>query len=194
MKKTFLFAVVMTLSISSLARAGDLPASVNLEPPAGFAQKICPNPLWSGKTLVWDGATDLRPEKAIGTQSKGDESANITAQPPLETVFDGAVKTLMETCGMKVVSKVGDAALRMSVDVEKFHVDVENKLVTGTGKAESWIKIVLRDGAAVQTAHVGYEMESKGVRSGKKLKKTLDELMFETLAQIPKAEPLKNLK
>lgn len=196
--KLFIAVTVLALSFFSVAvSAADVPTTVELQTPEGFASKICPSQKWKNIPFVWEGVTDSREDKAVGSQVTGSkEPIDITPVPPLESVLDKAIPELLEACGMKQVKKSDENAARIAVEVESFHAGVTKTLFTGKGTAESWFKITVRKGPSTETAKFGYEMESKGMRSGKikQLKKTLDDLLFQTLSELPKADPIKSLK
>lgn len=189
-----IFGVVFVL-LSVTAGAQER-ASVTLSLPAYFAAKICPSPVWKGTTILWKGVTDVRTEKEIGRQSKkkGKNPVFVDAQPPIEHVFDEALKTLMPACGLRFVTD-GKADMVMSAEVGDFYAGVEKGLFVGKGVAKSQIlfRIKKANDTTDRTVEVGYEIESKKIRQKdiRQLEKTLNELLLRTLEQVPKLDGFK---
>lgn len=171
--------------------------SIPLSVPPDLIQEVCKAPVWTNVTAYWKGVTDKRSQPEIGTQTqKGKEPIPVVADPPLTQTFDSALKNLFETCGMKFANKKGSDTLILSAEIRDFFAGVEKKLVTGKSKATSSIAFLAQRGPQSSSVVVGYEMESKKMRSGniKQLQKTLEELFAETLRQIPETQEMKDLK
>jgi uncharacterized lipoprotein YajG len=197
MNRTLATALFVLILSSSPALASDLPRTINIQVPEGLALKICPAPMWKNLNYVWEGVSDSRENKAVGSQSQGKkEEVEITADPSLDKIFETAIPEIFNACGLKQVPKSDEDAMRISVEIEKFHAGITKTFFTGKGIAESWLKITVKKGYSTETANFGYETESKGIRSGKikRLKKALDDLLADTLGQIVNVEPLKALK
>jgi uncharacterized lipoprotein YajG len=170
---------------------------VALEVPPGLVQEVCTQPVWSGVTAVWRGVTDARPDKAIGMQTKkGKEAIEVFASPSLESVLDKALRQIFTACGMKLVQTPGGEQLRLAVEIKQFYAGVEKKLVTGKAKATSMLTFTADKGIQTKTIDIGNDLESKDVRKGdiKGLTKALNNLLAETLKQVPATRELRELK
>jgi len=162
-----------------------------------FADRICPSPVWQGQSYIWKGVTDNREDKIIGVQQKkGETLVQIVANPPLEQVLDKDLRKLFSVCGMKLKDNSGyidPMESTLSVEIEEFQTGLEKKFLTGKGTAQSKLAITIQSaGQTTQTTEVGFNMESKKMRSKniKQLEESISELLFETLNQIPKAKQL----
>ena len=146
--------------------------------------------------MAWKGVADKRESEEVGVQTqKGKEEIPIYSEPPLKEIVDNTLKKLFTSCGMKLNVK-GDDATTLSAEIREFYVGVEKKLLTGKSRAVSSIAFLTRHGQQSSTVVVGFEMESKKIRSGKlkQLEKTLNELFIETIKQIPETKEMRELK
>lgn len=173
-----------------------IPLTLNL--PGHFDKTVCPTPVWNHLPVVWNGVNDLRSSDDIGVlEKKGKTTAMIYAEPTLAQVIDEALKQLLPFCGLKLQKLTNDSLLNLSVEIEEFYAGVEKKFLTGKGSAQSRLSVIVKNqNQTTQSVEVGFQIESKKVRSRniKQLEKILNELFFETLAQIPKARGLKDLE
>ncbi len=176
--------------------AEETPLSLQL--PSQFAGQICPVPVWHNVSVVWKGVTDKRATPEIGQQeTKGEISTTVIASPALTIVFDDALRQLLPACGLILKNSGDESTTTLSVEIENFSASVQKKLLTGKGTAQSRLALIAQmAGQSTLTAEVGFEMESKKARTKniKQLNATLNELLYDTLEQIPKARQLQDLK
>ena len=197
MRKIFFVIPIVTMCLfARFANAGEsIPLALNA--PKNITQDACKVPVWKGLAVFWGGVKDKRQAPEIGVQTqKGKEPIPVISNPPLEELFNTALKDMFASCGMKFVSKDGDSILKLSAEIRDFYVGVEKKLLTGKSEAKSSIAFLTLKENQSSSVTVGYEIESKKIRSGdiKQLQKTLDELFAETIKQIPKTQEMKELK
>ena len=190
----FLSAVFFLLSPFN-ARAGD--ATVTLQLPPDFLAKACSAPPWKDVTVLWQGVKDARSDPEIGRQTKkeGKDPTLILSEPPLDLILDRALRDLFSSCGIRLLTE-GNAEKGLSVEIDEFYAGVEKRFLTGKSVAKSRLKfLVKRNGALTNTVEVGYELESRTVRQKgiKQLEKTLNELLWRTLEQIPQLSSLREL-
>lgn len=186
------------LMVSTAVQAEEIVrAEVALSVAPDFYVQTCSTPVWKGMTAVWKGVSDDRADKIVGLQTKkGQEPVAVTAMPPVDKAFDAALRTLFESCGMKLTDKGDAAATKITVEVKDFYAGVEKKLVTGKAKAKSLLSFLVDQGVRSNTVEVGMEMESKEARKGdiKALTKALNNLFAETLKQVVVTPLLRDLK
>ena len=197
MKTAATFVVAMALVIFCIEARGEQSASVMLEMPAALPAEACPQPAWTNVSAVWKGVVDKRPSPEVGMQTqKGKEPIPVVSEPPATEAFDGALKKLLPACGMKLVEKGTEETLVLSAELREFYVGVEKKLLTGKSEARSSVAFMARKGNRSTSVTVGYEIDSKKVRSGniKQISKALSELFVETLRQIPATPEMRELK
>jgi len=183
--------VAMTVSAETSGKE-----AVTLEIPAGLVQNICTQPVWNGVTAVWSGVTDTRQDKVIGIQTKkGKEAVEVFANPSLESVFDKALREVFTACGMKIVNTPGGETLKLSAEIRQFYAGVEKKLVTGKAKCTSALTFTVDKGAQSTKIDISNDLESKEARKGdiKGLTKALNDLLVETLKQIPSTQQLREI-
>lgn len=197
MKTLIAFAslfVILSVSLDASAEDG---VNIALTAPADLVSKACPTPVWKDLSVIWNGVKDKRTSPEVGSQTqKGKEPIPVLSNPPLDQVFASALKNLLGACGMKFVSKDSEGALNLSAELKEFYAGVEKKLITGKSTAKSSIVFATSRGGTSSSVTVGYEMESKKIRSGniKQLTSTLNDLFTATLKQIPATEEMKELK
>lgn len=187
-----LFGCAVPLLISSRAEAQAQTVSLSL--PAGFTQSACSAPVWKNTEIYWKGVEDKRGDASVGQQTKNKLApVEVLAQPELKDVFNSALKRLLPACGLKLADKPSDGTLNLKVEIQQFYAGVDKKIVTGTGKAQSRIAFV--GDIANQTTmmvEIGYQIESKKGRKKdiKQLEALLNELLSETLKQVPLSKQL----
>ena len=196
MNKTLLkLLVFFCLSASPLWASETI--SLTLQLPTDFSTQACATPVWAQSKARWGGVKDLRDQKAIGNQTKsGNEIAVVESRPVLSQVFEANLKRLFQSCGLQWVTAAGENTPTLSVDILEFFAGSDKKLLTGAGTAKSRLAIHLeRNNETLQTNEIGFSIENKGLRQSKlkNLEKTLNELLAETLKQIPKMTQLRGL-
>jgi len=197
MKTAVALTFAVALAFVSAVASGEQSATVSLEMPAALPAEACSQPAWTNASAVWKGVVDKRPSAEVGTQTqKGKEPIPVLSDPPAAEAFDRALKKLLPACGMKLVEKVSDDALVLSAELREFYVGVEKKLLTGKSEARSSVAFMARKGNRSTSVTVGYEIDSKRVRSGniKQISKALSELFAETLRQITATQEMRELK
>jgi hypothetical protein len=110
------------------------------------------------------------------------------ASPPIETVFDDALRKILAACGLKLVLKEDDELPELSVEIREFHVGVEKKLVTGKNASRSEIEFTLNHmNGGLRTFSLGTEMDAKSIRhkTSSQLIDALSKLFVETLEGVP---------
>jgi len=166
--------------------------SIQLTLPSEFSLNTCSVRPWIGKTAKWGGVTDERTEKAVGQQSKsGEILSQVNVNPPLEQVFDISLKQLFTSCGIQWTND--DQAPEIHIAITEFFAGSDKKLFTGKGQAQSRLRLEIgRQHMTLHTLEVGFSIENKGLRKAKlkQLQSTLNELLAETLRQIPKLNQL----
>lgn len=199
MKKSQHFVSLLFLLLApGLLRAETTRDVAHLILPTDFSQEICKVPIWEGKTVLWQGISDLRTDRAVGRQSskKGENIVEIDAEPPLDRMLESALKDLFQTCGMKLVTS-GPYDVSMAVQIKEFFVGTEKKFVTGKAQAKSQLRFTLKDryGTAERWVEVGYELESKKIRQKNitQSEETLNNLLTLTLEQVTKVDDLRKL-
>lgn len=196
MKHVFLI-ILSTVLVSFQAMAGET-LSLPLTLPPDFSSRACPAPVWNSKAL-WGGVKDLRDEKSVGHQTiKGgsEEVARVESTPALDQILDISLKRLFQTCGLQWVASGDETTSQISVDILEFFAGSDKKFLTGQGRATSRLAIHIQKGRqTLQTLEVGFQIENKGLRQSKlkQLQKTLNELLAETLTQIPRLPQLRSL-
>lgn len=188
------FLAITNFSSQTLA---DTPLSITLSTPPMLAQDSCKVPIWSDAQFIWKGIIDKRPSPEIGLQTqKGKEPIPVMADPPLSQVLDKSLYEIFTACGMKLAENGPDTMPTLSAEIREFYTGVEKKLLTGKSKAKSSIAFTLRKGGQSTSVTVGFEIDSKKIRSGstKQLQQTLNELLVETLRQIPATPEMRELK
>lgn len=199
-RKPFIPAIALALwfvwgPVTGLAEESESSVSINV--PSDLVARTCPAPVWKGTTLLWKGVADRRPELEVGLQSKkkGKDAVRVLADPPLEMVLNRLLPDLLSACGIHLVRE-GKIDRDISMEIREFYAGVEKGIFTGKSTAKSRLTLILRDrGEIIQTADVGYEMESKKIRqkSLKQLEETLNELLARTLGEVPRLDGLKEL-
>lgn len=193
MKKIILLCLLLT-SMNLFAEERE---KVALELPADFDVKICPQPLWHHVKVVWKGVEDARINKDVGvqTKAKGEDPVYVEADPSLKSVLEPALKQLLTRCGLEfVVNQSGNV---LYAQIEHFYADVKKGFFTGKGKAESQINFVLVNGDMGMTTYgmsAGIDLKKMKRKDIKQLEMLLNELLFQTLEQIPKSDLVKEIK
>lgn len=190
----WLSLTLITVGPASAALAES--ASISLSVPANLAATACAVPVWKGTEFRWEGVADARPSPEVGLQTqKGEEPIPILAAPPLDRAFDQALQSLFSSCGMKLDGGGIEGIPTLSAEIREFSAGVDKKLLTGKSQAKSSIAFTSRRGGRSQTVTVGYEIDTKKIRSGstKQLEKALNELFAETLRQIPATPEMRDL-
>lgn len=170
--------------------------TVSLKLPDDFFATTCPVAVWNGTKVFLKSVQDGRNVGAVGEQQKGNgESVLIGSEPPLVSVIQDNLKRLLTACGLKMVEKEDVASVLMFVRIEDFYVRGQKKLLTGKTSASSRLLLSLQrtDGTTTRDVEVGYEIADKGLRRKdiRQSEKILNELLANTLAQIPKTEALR---
>ncbi|EKD41855.1 MAG: hypothetical protein ACD_73C00488G0003 [uncultured bacterium] len=170
--------------------------NITLSLPADFSTQVCNIPVWNRTKAIWGHVKDLREEKAVGHQSKnGVDTLLVETTPPLENILDISLKRLFQTCGMEWVKEEDSNAIKISVNILEFFAGSDKKLLTGKGTAVSRLAInIEKSNQTLQTIEVGFQIENKGIRQAKlkQLEKTLNELLADTLKQIPRLSQMKD--
>ncbi len=197
MASIIIFIAAVGVSVQpALGKAEVVRPVVEFEMPSGFFQQVCKKREWKGLVAEWGGVTDSRGTPFIGKQvKKGGEQIPVVSEPPLGVVMNDALKDLFEECGMALVEKGTPGALSLSAEIKSFDVSVIKNMVSSSAASESMIRFAVQKGTKGQTIDVGVEIESKGVGGGKlkALKKAANELLLETLREIPKNEHMRDL-
>lgn len=192
-----IFLTLLSVLLMAVSAHAASTVSIQLAAPAGIEKEACPVPIWKNLTASWKGVRDSRSSQEIGLQTqKGKEPIQVISLPALDLVFDASLKNLLTACGMKLTTAENGSTLNLSAEIKEFYAGVEKKLLTGKGVAKSSITFIANRGGTSSSVTVGYEMESKKIRSGdiKQLTKTINDLFAETLKQIPATEEMKDLK
>jgi len=192
---TAVLLLIVLLALASGASAAEEPV-VRFEMPQGFFEQVCKEPEWKGVVAIWGGVTDLRGSPSIGRQvKKGGEQIPVISDPSLEVVMNDALKDLFEECGMSFVEKASPGTLSLSAEIKSFDVNVIKNTFSNSAASESMIRFVAQKGTKSQIIDVGVELESKGAGGGKlkALKKAANNLLLETLREIPKNEHMREL-
>ena len=176
----------------------EAPKDIELTLPPHFAAEVCTARQWQDLPVLWGGTKDMRPSQEIGAQmQKGKEPVMVMSKPPLAEVIDAALKQVLGACGMKFVSEDEEGkALKLSAGIRDFYVGVQKGYVTGKSKASSSIEFTGGRGGSMSTVTVGYETETKKMRSGdiKQLTATLNELFAATLRRAATAPEMREFK
>lgn len=171
--------------------------NITLALPADFTTQVCSIPLWNQKKAMWGHVKDLRDEKAVGHQSKnGTDILLVETNPQLQEILDISLKRLFQTCGIEWINSEDPNIPKISVNILEFFAGSDKKLLTGKGTAVSRLAInIEKPGQTLQTIETGFQIENKGLRQSKlkQLEKTLNELLSETLKQIPKISQLRDI-
>jgi hypothetical protein len=172
--------------------------ALTLEVPAQFFMTLCPDRPFSGSKVYWKGVQDLRAIKTLGvvTRKGGEDPIEVISDPPLQQVFQSYLTSILDQCGMQLVQRPEDAAYQMEAFIDEFHAQEEKGLVTGKGQAKSRLSFTATTMGRKVAANVGYGVEFKqGRKRGiERLKKILNELLQETLRQVPASSQLRTLK
>lgn len=186
MKKAVMVAVVLlSLLVSNMVFAEGT-TTVSLTVPPNISSEVCPKPTWDNKEVIWRGVSDSRTSKEVGKQINKEKVTIVTLDPDLGQVTEMTLKGLLESCGLKFVSKADEGLTALSVEINTFTVEDEKKIFAGKSKAVSSIDLKVLVGTTSSIITVGSEIENKGLRKSglKKLKKTLDDLFKDTLTNI----------
>lgn len=193
-----LVGIIVVFASSQLAGAAEpVRPVVYFSMPTDFMEEVCRKPVWKGVVAKWGGVVDSRETLFIGKQVKrGGEQIPVISEPPLSTVMNDALKDLFEECGMALVEKAKPGMLNLSAEIKSFDVNVIKKTLSNAAASESMIRFVVQKGPTGQVIDVGMELESKGVGGGKlkALKKAANNLLLETLKEIPRNEHMRELK
>lgn len=187
---------ILATTLFSLCSLAAEPTPISLTVPPTLAEEVCRSPVWNGTAVVWGGVVDRRPSPEVGLQTQqGKEALPVVSSPPLAEVFDRALRGLFAACGMKLLGGGTENAPELSAEIRVFSVGVEKKLLTGKSEAKSSIAFLSRRGNRSSSVTVGFEIDSKKIRSGntKQLEKTLNDLLTETLRQIPATPEMREL-
>lgn len=180
--------------LSSLARAQET-STLALTLPPSFASQVCRTVPRAENRIVWLGVKDVRSNREVGFESrkKFKDPIAVFVNPPLERVFDPALREILQTCGWTLVPEGDPSATRLGAEIEEFHANVERGLILGKGKAQSRLRLIGKTPGKEFKASVGYEIEFKKTRglSMKRLTETLNELLAKTLEQVPRIEQLR---
>lgn len=197
MKHTaFVALIVTTFVCAGIASAEDSP-KISLNLPAGFVQSICKSPVWNGTRAIWGGVADKRVSQEVGLQTqKGKDAIPVMSNPPVDKAFDSALKEVFTACGMKFVQGENGDVLNISAEIKDFYTGMQKSLVTGKSEAKSSLAFTMRRGNRSMSVTVGYEIESKKIRSGniKQLSETISELFRETIRQVTVADEMRDLR
>jgi uncharacterized lipoprotein YajG len=197
-KKILCVGGVAVFLFAAKAWGGGEHASITLKLPPDFVAKTCPATVWKGKTVLWKGVTDARPEPAIGGQSKkkGKDPIMVDSNPPLDSFLNTTLQNLLSACGMKITGE-NKPDVTMSAEIREFYAGVEKGFFTGKGVARSALlfHVNKKNDTTERTVEVGYEMEAKKIRQKdiRQLESTLNDLLARTLEQVPKLDGLKDL-
>lgn len=172
------------------------PQSITFQLPENFISDTCKTPAWNNVSVKWEGVVDKRPNPEVGIQiQSGKEPVPVISSPAIDQVFNKALSDLLPACGMKFVDK-DENITRLSVEIREFFTGVQKKLITGKSESLAAITFVARNGGQYSSATVGYEIESKKIRTGniKQLQKNLNELFAATLRQVPATQEVREIK
>lgn len=184
MKQLLIIIAAMFIANLGLA-AEDVPlAKLKFSSDLGKAQ--CASQPGKGLTLAWQGVTDSRASKAVGTlkvRSKDEVEVNLAGS--VDSTFGEAVKTVFKNCGFNVEGKDADA-VKVSVDVTEFFAGSKKGFFTGETDAKGSLVVNLVRGGA------SFNFSFGAARSDKRLKKksitqlegVLSGLLEEVTAQI----------
>lgn len=191
--KIFLLSLFLSLPVLTYAETFNL----NLQVRPQLAGEVCPSPVWKNTEIFWQGVIDKRDQVFLGSQQKkNQEPAQFVSQPPLETVFNTALQSLLQSCGMKFVSVPTDSSITLHVEIDAFYADVEKKVFTGKGSAQSHLTVIgERSNQTSMLVEIGYSIDSKVKRQKnvRQLESTLNELFNETLKQFALSSSMREL-
>jgi uncharacterized lipoprotein YajG len=198
-KYFFGFLVGMGLVFfAGFVRSQEPTVPLTLEVPAQFFMNLCPDRPFQGVKVYWKGVEDQRSVKILGVVSKkeGKDAVQVISEPPLEKIFQNYLNSLLEQCGMQLVQRPQDALYQMQATIQEFHAEEEKGWVTGKGEAKSRLEFTAASPERKITANVGYGVEFKqGRKRGiVRLQKILNELLQETLRQVPGSVQLRSMK
>jgi uncharacterized lipoprotein YajG len=172
--------------------------TITLEVPAQFFMSLCPDRPFQGVKVYWQGVQDKRTHQTLGvvTKKEGKDPIQVVSAPPLQQLFQNYLTSVLEQCGMQLVQRPGDAAFQLEAFIEEFHAEEEKGWVTGKGQAKSRLSFAAQSPTRKVAANVGYGVEFKqGRKRGiERLQKVLNELLQETLRQVPGSTQLQILK
>lgn len=129
------------------------------------------------------------------TKTKGQDPVYVAVDPSLQSVLEPALKKLLTHCGLEFISNHSGNVLH--VQIEHFYADVKKGFFTGKGKAESQINFVLVNSDMGMTTYgmsAGIDLKKMKRKDIKQLEMLLNELLFQTLAQVPKSDLVKEIK
>lgn len=192
---TVVIIIFMGLVSANLFAEESIPIDFSI--PSGLAKQACPSPIWNNLSVQWMGVKDKRSDPDVGIQTQKDKDPiPVVSSVPLEKVFDNTLRDLFQTCGMKFATSADENTLKLSAEIRNFYVGVQKKFLTGKSEAKSNIAFSAIKGNQAQSITVGYETDSKNIRSGniKQLQKTLNSLFVDTIKQIPTTQEIKDLK
>ncbi len=193
--KIFLSSITIFLFFTPFLFAAE-PITIELKPPSSFTAPLCPIPLWKNLSVIWEGVKDKRSVAEVGQIKKGDQQIPVVSKPDLSQIFEPAIKNVLISCGMTLVSKGDENTLHLSSQINEFEVKLDPKFFTTKRIAKSRLAFTATRPLQTINAEVGYEIESKKFwhSSEKQMKEILDELLVKTLEQIPLSKTLKELK
>ncbi|MBX7147655.1 YajG family lipoprotein [bacterium] len=190
MTKISLFLLFFTISTPIFAQESNLVLSL----PQNFANNVCPVKVWKDIPVVLK-VKDNRESAFVGEIAKGSEEIDVFVNPPLELQFQKALEGLLTVCGLQVMTTSAEATV-LKITIEKFYAGGKKKFLTEKHEAESALMIMAEKGGnKIFDVDLGFSIESKGIRKKniKQLTKTLSDLFYETLKQIPVNRYLKDL-
>lgn len=172
--------------------------TVTLEVPAQFFMSLCPDRPFQGVKVFWKGVQDQRPVQLLGVVTKkgGEDPIQVVSAPPLQTLFQNYLTSVLEQCGMQLVQRPEEATYEMSAVIEEFHAEEEKRLVMGKGTAKSRLSFAANSVTRKVNAAVSYGVDFKQTkkRGIERLQEILNELLRETLRQVPASAQLRTLK
>ena len=200
---TYSIVVLLTFGVVSFCHADNdilkdsMVNVVKLSVPKDFTADVCKSKIWDGKEAVWGGVEDLRDTQVIANVQRKDNVTPVKSEVPMGGVFNENLKKIFKDCGVKFIKKKKATAntLYLSVTLKEFYVGTETKVVSAKSEAKSQIIINQRRGHTANKITLDYNADSKHIRSKdlKKLKKALNELLLESLINIPAQPALKKL-
>jgi uncharacterized lipoprotein YajG len=171
--------------------------ALTLQVPPQFFMSLCPERPFQGAKVFLKGVEDQRPIKTLGVVTKkgGKDPVEVAADPPLSVIFTNYLVSALEVCGMQMVGpEAADYQIQFVID--EFHGQEEKALLTGKGQAKSRVSFMAHSPTRKVAGNFSYGLDFKQSRKRgvERLQEILNELLQETLRQVPISPQLRALK